>query len=75
MDRLDIAIDLIKEARTEKLRLQELDKKIKSLRGLDDREYWERRSEIEAEFSPLPHKSIVNDNLKVARRILKDEYL
>jgi hypothetical protein len=66
---------LIREAQIEKARLLELTRRIETLRGLEDREYWDRRYEIEKEFTPLPHKATVNDNLKVARRILKDEYL
>lgn len=75
MDRLDIAISLIREAQGEIQRLEKLEAEIKTLRGLDGREYWDKRSKIEEKYKPLPHKSIVNDNLKVARRILKDEYL
>jgi hypothetical protein len=37
-------------------------------------EYWSRRYEVEAKYSPLPHKSVINDNLKIARRILLGEY-
>lgn len=75
MDRLDIAISLIREAQGEAARIRELNKRIEKLRGLDGSAYWDKRYEIEKEFSPLPHKATVNDNLKVARRILKDEYL
>lgn len=76
MDRLDIAIGLIKEAQAEKARLQALNKEIEKLKPVEDwDEYYNKRYKIEESFSPLPHKSIVNDNLKVARRILRDEYL
>lgn len=75
MDRLEMALELIREAQSEKQRLVKLDGEIKKLRGLEGREYWEKRNEIEARYSPLPRKSIVNDNLKVARRLLRYEYV
>lgn len=74
MDRLDIAVSLIREAQAEKVRISRLNAAIKDLR-IDDKDYLAKRSKIEEQFYPLPHKSIVNDNLKVARRILRDEYL
>lgn len=76
MDRLSMAISLIEEAQAEKARLAELNRAIDKLKPVEDwDEYHKKRYEIERAFSPLPHKSTVNDNLKVARRILRDEYL
>lgn len=75
MDRLEIAIALIQEAQAEKQRLDKIDGEIKKLRGLEDAEYWQKRAEIYTRFAPFPRKSIINENLKVARRLLKDEYI
>lgn len=75
MDRLDIAISLIREAQGEAARIRMMNRDIEKLKGLDDENYFKIRREIEKKYYPLPHKSIVNDNLKLARRILKDEYL
>lgn len=75
MDRLEIAIALIQEAQAEKLRMTALNDEIETLRGLEGREYDERRSEIEDKYEPLPRGYLINDNLKVARRLLKDEYV
>lgn len=77
MDRLEIAIELIRDAMREKARIRRLDKEIENLRGLEleGSEYWDKRYQIEKKYSPLPHKATVNDNLKVARRILNDERL
>ena len=73
MDRLDIAIDLIREAQSERNRLERMEAEIDKIpKNAPDR--WKRRYEIEAKYSPLPHKSVINDNLKIARRILLGEY-
>ena len=73
MDRLDIAIELIREAQKERNRLEEMNAEINKLPNTAPG-YWKRRYEIEAEYSPIPHKSVINDNLKIARRILLGEY-
>lgn len=73
MDRLKTAIALIQEAETEKKRLEAMEKEIDKIpRGND---YWKNRFEIERRYSPLPRKSVVNDDLKIARRLLALEYM
>ena len=73
MDRLDIAIDLIREAREERKRLAKMETEI-DLIPMSAPDYWKRRYDIEAKYTPMPHKSVINDNLKIARRILLGEY-
>ena len=73
MDRLDMAIALIQEAKEERKRLEAMNKEIDKIGlGVD---YWDKRMEIENRYSPTPHKSVINDNLKMARRILIGEYM
>ena len=72
MDRLDMAIALIQEAKAERKRLEAMQKEIDRIpRGSD----WRVRYEIEARYKPTPHKSVINDNLKTARRLLALEYM
>lgn len=74
MDRLDMAIELIREAKRERKRIEDMDREIKAIREISGSDYWRERCAIEAKYSPLPHKSVINDNLKIARRILLGEY-
>ena len=72
MDRLDMAIALIQEAKSERKRLEAMDTEIaRNPRGSDCRV----RYEIEARYKPTPRKSVINDNLKTARRLLAREYV
>lgn len=73
MDRLDMALALIQEAKEERKRLEAMEKEI--ARIPPGSLYWNRRTEIEARYKPTPHKSVVNDNLKTARRLLALEYM
>ena len=73
MDRLDMALALIREAKEEKKRLEAMEKEIDKLPLTAG--YWNRRYEIEARYKPTPHKSVINDNIKTARRLLALEYM
>lgn len=73
MDRLDIALALIQEAKEERKRLEAMEKEIERIP--QGSLYWTRRAEIESRYNPTPHKSVVNDNLKTARRLLAREYM
>lgn len=73
MDRLDVVITLLQEAKEEKKRLEAMEKEIDKLPFTDG--YWNRRYEIEARYKPTPHKSVINDNIKTARRLLAREYI
>lgn len=78
MDRLDMAIALIEEAQEEKSRLRGFERDYKEALAKDMEapgHSWENRSKVYRAYSPTPHKSVVNDNLKMARRILAGEYM
>ena len=77
MDRLDMALELIQEAKTEKKRLKDYEKEYKKALE-NDRAFnlgYRTRMEVDEKYYPLPKKSVVNDNLKMARRILLGEYM
>lgn len=73
MDYLKTAIALIQEADEEKKRLEAMEKEIAKIKPSPL--YWEDRAEIENRYYPTPHKSVVNDNIKTARRLLARAYL
>jgi hypothetical protein len=69
-----MAIALIRRAQYESTRLTAFETALKKARARSDYN-WKLRCEIESKFSPIPHKSIVNDSLKMARQLLKEEYI
>ena len=73
MDNFDVAIALLREAQKEKARLKSMNAEIEKLSGSPD--YWKARSSIESRYVSLPRKSVVNDNIKTARRLLMRERL
>ena len=73
MDRLDMALALIQEAKEERKRLEAMEKEIAKIPSGSN--YWAIRREVESRYSPTPHKSVVNDNLKTARRLLARAYM
>ena len=79
MDRLNMAIALIKEAQEERDRLKSFERDYEEAQEKDiaDTDHWSftNRAAVEKAYSPIPHKSVVNDNLKMARRLLAAEYL
>lgn len=75
MDNLDIALELIRRAQRERNRINTLNKMLEVARQKPSYN-WNVRMEIESNFDGgLPRKSVVNDSLKMARRILKEEYI
>lgn len=74
MDKLEIVIALIRRAQNESKRLTAYETALEKARARSDYD-WKLRCEIESKFSPVPHKSIVNDSLKMARQLLKEEYI
>lgn len=77
MNRLDIAIALLEEARDERDRLEKMNREIDKLRAkqLERAEYWTAQNMIDKSYQPIPHKAHINENIKVARRILLGEYM
>lgn len=77
MDRLEMVIELVQEAKREKKRLENYEKEYRNALQ-NDRAFnlgYRTRSEVDEKYHPLPKKSVVNDNLKMARRILLGEYM
>ena len=71
MDNFDMAMALIKEAQEEKERHARF---IKELAGCDFDD-WKAKNDVYRRYSPTPHLTLVKDNLKMARRLLKKEYM
>lgn len=74
MDKLDLALELVRIAKNERNRLDAYNKEIKAFYASGSRS-WEERYRIEQRYSPTPHKSVINDSLKLARRMLAEEYV
>ena len=72
MDRLEMAIELIREAIDEKKRLEAYDKDRSKLPDYKDPR--EALGKFYDKYPSAPKKSIVNDNIKMARRLLLGEY-
>ena len=75
MDKLELALELIRRAQQERKRLNGYNNAINSLQRANNPEYWHQRDKIELKYSPTPRKAIINDSLKMARRILSEEYV
>ena len=75
MDRLSMAIALIQEAQEEKKRLAEYNAALEEVPPHDHPDHWKALIEVYKKFSPTPKKSVINDNLKMARRLLIAEYV
>ena len=74
MDKLELALELIRRAQQERKRLNAYNKEIKAFYASGSRS-WEERNKIELKYSPTPRKATINDSLKMARRILSEEYV
>lgn len=71
MDNFDMAMALIKEAQEEKRKLEAyLNERSKTDRWDDSA--WDA---FFRKWRKEPHRSVVNDNLKLARRLLLKEYM
>lgn len=79
MNRLDMAIALIQEAKEEKVKLEAFTAEYNLAAEIDlgdpEKYSYAERQKVYNKFTPTPHKSIVNDNLKMARRLLAGEYM
>ncbi len=71
MDNFDMVIELLREAQEEAIRYESFQRGYENLSvmGESDREKFWRK------FKTIPKKSIVNDNIKLARRLLLKEYM
>ena len=75
MDRLEMAIELIREAIDEKKRLEAYDKEHSKLPKYGDPNFREAIDKFYDKYPSPPKKSIINDNIKMARRLLLGEYV
>lgn len=79
MDRLEMAISLIEEAQEERRRLIGYERAYLEAFEKDtadpNKYTWENRNKVFKAYHPIPKKSVINDNLKMARRILLGEYM
>lgn len=69
MTDLDVALHLIIEARAE------MDRYINFRREMDLAKDWTETNQVYLKYDTVPTKAIVNDNLKMARRLLKKSYM
>lgn len=69
MTDLDVALHLIIEARAE------MDRYINFQRELDLAKNWTEKNKVYQKYETSPTKAIINDNLKIARRLLKKSYM
>lgn len=72
MDNFDMAMALIKEAQEEKRKYEAHHKEYMAVLNSPVPRDWET---FYHEHPETPHKSIVNDNIKLARRLLLKEYM
>lgn len=77
MDRLDMALALIEEARNEKKRLEAYNQEYDKAFELDLKSgySWAERNKVNQKYRPIPTKATINDCIKMARRILAGEYV
>lgn len=75
MDRLNMAIALLQEAKTEKENLEIYNREYKRIPKYGDPGHWEAWDRLLKKFPRTPKKSVINDNIKMARRLLLDEYM
>lgn len=72
MDRLDWAIELIREAQREKKYIMAMKAELDQL-SIYDPDYYVRHCEIARKYRRTPDRALIENNLKIARRILRDE--
>lgn len=64
-----MAIELITEAQRERENIELFNTEMSYATT------WEERMQIYKKYGRIPKKSVVNNNLKIARRLLVDEYI
>lgn len=75
MDRLNMAIALLQEAKTEKENLEIYNQEYKKIPAYGEPGHWDALDQLLKRFPRTPKKSVINDNIKMARRLLLDEYI
>ena len=69
MNDIDVALHLITEAKAEMERYNAYQHDLSVAKNWDD------KMKVYNRFTPAPTKALVNDNLKMARRLLKKAYM
>lgn len=72
MNRLEWAIQLIREAQREKQYIEAMQAELDSL-SIYDPDYYQKHWKISRKYNRTPNRMLVNNNLETARRILRDE--
>lgn len=75
MDRLNMAIALLEEAKKEKENLEIYNRELKKIPRYGEPGHWEAYDRLLTKFPRTPKKSVINDNIKMARRLLLGEYM
>ena len=74
MDNLEFAIGLLREAQEEKIRLAKYEKEYKGLPSYGDPDYSDKANKFWSKWTTIPKKSVIKDNLKMARRLILKEF-
>lgn len=72
MDRLEWAIQLIEEAQREKQYIEAMQAELDKL-SIFDPDYYNKHWRISRKYNRTPDRSLINNNLRLASRILRDE--
>ena len=72
MNKIEMAIELLQMAREEQKNMDRMNKELLEAKQKWD---WEKESEIRRRYSPIPKRSVINDCLKMARRLIHDAYV
>ena len=71
MDNLELAREMIDRAIEEKKKLLKVEADIEKLNDQKNTNgYWRKRWDAESQFGRIPRRSVVNENIKIARRLL-----
>ena len=65
MDRLNMAIALLQEAKKEKENLEIYNRDLKKIPGYGEPGHWEELDQLLKRFPRTPKKSVINDNIKI----------
>lgn len=70
MDKLEIVIEMVRRAQNDRKRLEAMNKELEKVGPR-----WVDKCEIYRKYTPTPCKAVINNSLKMARQLIKDEYI
>lgn len=70
MDKLELAMELIRRVQNDQKRMEAMNKELEKAGG-----GWAKRIEIEKKYYPIPRKTVINNSLKMARRLISEAYV